>query len=262
MIYWFAFIKNNLLLRKKEDVFSVPLSDEAPTEIEEKEAVLELPDMDGNKCRAYFVSEETKITNEYNLIGLRESYNYLSLKHYNMAGKAYELLYWDQSTKYCGHCGAPTFRKTAISKCCTQCGKEFWPQVAPAIIVRIRRRDENGKESILLVHAKNFRKDFYGLVAGFVETGETLEDCVKREVKEETKLTITNIKYFASQPWPYPSGIMVGFTADYESGLVSLQEEELSKGGWFSIDNLPQLPDKLSIARRLIDDWIEKMSNK
>ncbi len=128
----------------------------------------------------------------------------------------------------------------------------MWPQVAPAIIVRIARGDQ-----ILLVHARNFRHaDRYGLVAGFVETGETLEQCVEREVMEETHLRIKNLRYFGSQPWPYPSGIMIGFTADYESGEIHLQDEELSRGGWFDRNHLPEIPDKMSIARKLIDDWL------
>ena len=114
---------------------------------------------------------------------------------------------------------------------------------------------------MLLVQAKNFRRNYFGLVAGFVETGETLEQAVQREAMEETRLTITNLKYFASQPWPYPCNLMVGFTADYAGGEVALQSEELSKGGWFTKDNLPQIPEKLSIARKLIDSWIEQQQH-
>ena len=110
----------------------------------------------------------------------------------------------------------------------------------------------------MLVHARNFKGDFYGLVAGFVETGETLEEAVHREVLEETGITIENLHYFGSQPWPYPSGLMIGFTADYVSGNIHLQKEELSKGAWFTKDNLPNIPEKLSIARRMLDDWIIK----
>jgi NAD+ diphosphatase len=169
-----------------------------------------------------------------------------------MAGKCQEILYWDFNTQFCGVCGGPMKKHTDISKRCTECGKEVWPQLATAVIVLVRRGDE-----VLMVHARNFRGNFYGLVAGFVETGETLEEAVAREVMEETGLQICNIRYFSSQPWPYPCGLMVGFHADYVSGDIHLQREELSGGGWFTRDNLPELPEKLSIARQLIDDWLD-----
>ena len=205
------------------------------------------------------------LADDLTTMDLRSTYNVLPFAHFNMAGKASELLYWDSNTKYCGFCGAPMKRTTSISKCCTNCGKEIWPQVAPAIIVRIRKVAQtlpDGNivpEQILLVHARNFRRsDYFGLVAGFVETGETLEQCVVREVMEEVHLNITNIRYFGSQPWPFPSGIMIGFTADYVSGEIHLQDEELSRGGWFTSNKLPLIPDKMSIARRLIDDWVSR----
>ena len=124
--------------------------------------------------------------------------------------------------------------------------------ITSAIIVLIKKGDQ-----VLLVHARNFKGNFDSLVAGFVETGESLEEAVHREVMEETGLTIRNVKYFSSQPWPYPSGLMVGYTAEYVDGEIHLQKEELSRGKWFSKDNLPILPEKLSIARRLIDAWLE-----
>jgi NAD+ diphosphatase len=141
---------------------------------------------------------------------------------------------------------------TDISKKCTECGKEVWPQLATAVIVLIHRGDE-----VLLVRAKNFKRDYYGLVAGFVETGETLEEAVAREALEETGVNITNIRYFGSQPWPYPCGLMVGFNADYVSGEIHLQHSEIAKGGWFRKDNLPNIPEKLSIARMLLDAWTQ-----
>ena len=141
---------------------------------------------------------------------------------------------------------------TAISKCCTQCGEEIWPQLNTAIIVLIHKA-----EKALLVKAKSFKRDFYGLVAGFVETGESLEECVRREVYEETGLTIDNIRYFGSQPWPYPIGLMIGFHADYVSGDIDLIDGELKDAAFFDRDNLPPIPGKMSMARMLIDSWVE-----
>ncbi|MBR3093040.1 MAG: NAD(+) diphosphatase [Bacteroidaceae bacterium] len=261
-IYWFVFISGCVLLKKEEDGYSVPLQEEAPAPIQAWTYVQQLPELNGHECRAFSVNTppEAVRKGELESVGLRASYQYLPKSFYDMAGKGAELLYWDSNTKFCGVCGAPMKPATVISKKCTHCGKEIWPQVSPAIIVRIRRNDtpdipEN--EKILLVHARNFRSDYYGLVAGFVETGETLEQCVEREVWEETHLKVTNIRYFGSQPWPYPCGIMIGFTADYVSGEVKIQQEELSKSGWFGRKEMPAIPGKMSIARKLIDDWLE-----
>lgn len=185
------------------------------------------------------------------MVPLRKSFHILSPEDYQLAGKCAELVYFHQNTRFCGVCGGEMRWQTEISKKCQECGKELWPSLATAIIVRVTRGDE-----ILMVHAHSFRDRHYGLVAGFVETGETLEECVQREVWEETHLRVTNIRYFASQPWPYPSGLMVGFTADYLSGDLQLQKVELSDGGWFRKDKLPCLPDPSSIAYRLIMDWV------
>ena len=250
--YWFVFISNSLLLEHDEQGYHVPLSPEPPLPMKEWTPRQELPELDGIPCVAYSIDTPPADMKGLTTMGLRESWAVLPRAFYNAASKAAELLYWDTCTRYCGVCGAPMKRTTIISKQCTNCGKEVWPQVSPAIIVRIRRGDE-----ILLVHAKNFRRsEMYGLVAGFVETGETLEECVRREVHEEVGLEIKNIRYFGSQPWPYPCGIMIGFTADYAGGQIHLQEEELSSGKWFDRDHLPQIPDKMSIARKLIDDYL------
>lgn len=183
---------------------------------------------------------------------LRATHAILPHDTYLMAGKGAELTYWDMEHRYCGVCGAPMDWKTSISKQCTACGKEIWPSPSVAIIVRIRRDDR-----ILMVQSRSFRDDRYGLVAGFVETGESLERCVAREVAEETGLEISDIQYFGSQPWPFPFTLMVGFTANYRSGEIKLQRQELNNGGWFGRNSMPHIPDKASIARRLIDDWLE-----
>jgi len=242
---YFVFCQSDLVLEKTIDGYRIPT--EPPTELKPWTTVM---NVDGEK--AYRIDHPILGNDNYEMCGLRQSYYKLSEEEYLKAGKCHELLYWDQNTKYCGVCGGPMKFHTDISKRCEHCGKEVWPQLATAVIVLVRKGDE-----VLLVHANNFRTDFYGLVAGFVETGETLEEAVHREVMEETGLHIKNLKYFASQPWPYPCGLMVGFTADYDGGKIHLQRSELSKGAWFDKDHLPHIPEKLSIARHLIDDWLE-----
>ncbi|MCR4853153.1 MAG: NAD(+) diphosphatase [Prevotella sp.] len=253
--YWFVFCPNELLLKPLPDgSFTVPFQEEPPTETKPWTTIHEIAPMeDGRPVKAYKTSLPLASESFQPLTSpLRASYYKLPSDLYLKAGKCQEILYWDDNTRFCGVCGAPMKLHTDISKRCTQCGKEVWPQLATAVIVLIHRNDE-----ILMVRARNFRGDFYGLVAGFVETGETLEEAVVREVKEETGISIKNIRYFASQPWPYPCGLMVGFNADYESGSIHLQKEELANAGWFRRDNLPTLPEKLSIARRLVDNWLE-----
>ena len=168
---------------------------------------------------------------------LRASFDVLPREEYDMAGKASQILNWDKNSRYCPMCGVPTVQVSPIAKRCPECRQEFYPRISPAVIVLIKKED-----SILLVHARNFRGTFKGLVAGFLEPGETLEECVHREVMEETGLRIRNLKYFGSQPWPYPSGIMVGYTAEYESGSIKLQDEELSAGAFYTREQLPRYP--------------------
>ena len=137
---------------------------------------------------------------------LRASYDILPLEEYQCAGKASQILTWDKQSRFCPACGTPTEQTGPITKRCPHCGLEIYPRISPAVIVLIKKGD-----SILLVHARNFRGTFKGLVAGFLEPGETLEECVLREVREETGIRIKNLTYFGSQPWPYPSGIKEGY---------------------------------------------------
>lgn len=252
---YFVFCKEDLLIEQLPDgTFAIPFANQPPTELKPWTHLMEVTAPNGVKVYTYKIDVPVSAEQHPTLqmCPLRQSYYKLPRELYLIAGKCQELLYWDQNSRFCGVCGAPMKMQTEISKRCTECGKEVWPQLATAVIVLIHRDDE-----VLLVRAKNFRRDFYGLVAGFVETGETLEEAVAREAMEETGVRIDNIRYFASQPWPYPCGLMVGFNADYVSGEIHLQKSEIAKGGWFRRDNLPQIPEKLSIARMLLDAWME-----
>ena len=251
---YFLFCQGDILLTKEGNI---PCGDTPPIELKPWEEVTVLKHSPkGGAGRGLLVGSLSKpVTDrpDLQMVPLRKSFHILPAEDYQLAGKCAELVYFHQNSKFCGVCGGEMRWQTEISKQCKECGKELWPSLATAIIVRIRRDDK-----ILMVHAHTFRDRHYGLVAGFVETGETLEECVQREVWEETRLRVTNIRYFASQPWPYPSGLMVGFTADYLSGEIQLQKAELSDGGWFGRDNLPCLPDPSSIAYRLIEDWMKE----
>lgn len=249
-VYWFIFFNDQLLLQKKGETYTIPYSINPPVPVKNVLEVSLLEDMPACTASVDTPLEETA---EYLPMGLRASYDYLDPILHKIAGKAYELIYWDQHSRFCPSCGTKTVIQTTISKQCPNCKYEIYPVVSPAILVLIRKGD-----AILLVHARNFRGSFYGLVAGFLETGETLEECVRREVMEETGLEINNITYFGNQPWPYPSNLMVGFIADYVSGTIRLQDEELSEGAFFTKDNLPELPRKLSLARKMIDWWLEQ----
>ena len=283
MPHWYLFCKTELLLEKRPDgTYTIPSGEVPPVplkewhtvhnitpldegDIEVKAVLLDQPPTELLSPNTHHPSPNTHhpspIT-QYEMCGLRQSYYKLPTDLYLKAGKCQEILYWDFNTKYCGVCGAPMKLHTDISKRCTNCGKEGWPQLATAVIVLVHKKPQQAgeQEQVLLVHARNFRSAFYGLVAGFVETGETLEEAVHREVMEETGITIDNLRYFGSQPWPYPCGLMVGFHADYVAGDIHLQREELSGGAWFTKDNLPHIPEKLSIARKLIDSWLEEQT--
>ncbi|MGN0310946.1 MAG: NAD(+) diphosphatase [Bacteroides sp.] len=216
--------------------------------------LLDVVAQDGTPQKTIQLSEQPSLPSGWEWIGLRASFDVLPLERYLQAGKAYQILFWDNHSRFCPACGTPTEQLEPIMKRCPQCGYELYPPISTAIIVLVKR----GEDELLLVHAHNFRGNFKGLVAGFLEAGETLEQCVAREVMEETGLQIGNIRYVASQSWPYPSGLMVGFVADYVAGEIRMQEEELSTAAFYHRDHLPEIPRKVSIARRLIDLWLER----
>lgn len=201
---------------------------------------------------ATLVATDTDTPDGFLWVDIRSSFTTLGEHSWMMLTKGVELLNWAESSRFCSRCGAPMQRASEISMRCSRCNNEIWPQLSPCIMVLVRRGDE-----ALLVHAASFSRPFFALIAGFVETGETLEQCVQREVAEETGLSITNIQYFGSQSWPYPAQLMIGFTADYLSGTIKFVDGELIDGGFFSPHNLPMLPSHPSLARQLIDHWLD-----
>ncbi len=246
--HWYVFDEGQLLLQRNPAGYAIPFFDVAPIPLQHAFPIT-MPD--GTNAMAAFADHIPEENAQFVFVDLRTAFDYLEQTSYEQAGKAYELLYWDKHSRFCPVCGTATEHKESIMKKCPACQYELFPAVSPAVIVLIRKEQE-----ILLVRAHNFRGPFHGLVAGFLETGETLEQCVEREVYEETGLRVKNITYFGNQPWPYPSTLMIGFIADYADGEIRLQETELKSGAFFSKDRLPEIPRKLSLARKMIDWWL------
>ena len=244
---WVLFCNGKLIVEHEGNHCGLPVSKNAPLPIASETFKL------GESCIAGFVSEDVVLPQNFESIDLRASYGCITNEEYVLAGKGWELLFWNSHTRFCGDCGSKMRRHSAISKICSRCGREIFPQLSPAVLVLVRKGEE-----ALLVHARNFKRPFYGLVAGFVETGESLEECVAREVMEETNLKVKNIRYFGSQAWPYPANLMIGFTADYESGEIKFADHELSDGGFFNRENHPSIPTPPSLAREMIDHWLNE----
>jgi len=181
--------------------------------------------------------------------GLRELFGRMEEELIWVAGRAGQLVHWHRNHRFCGHCGTPMEdHPQERAKRCPGCGLLNHPRVSPAIIVAVVK----GRE-LLLAHAVRFPVKFYSVLAGFVEPGETLEECVQREVFEETGVQVQNIRYFGSQPWPFPDSLMVAFTAEHAAGGIRVNPAEITDAGWFRADRLPEIPPPISIARRLID---------
>lgn len=185
--------------------------------------------------------------------GLRSLFNDFGEDFFRIAGTARQLVTWDRIHRFCGACGALNEHgATERVKTCPRCGLMQFPRISPAVIVAVVRGDQ-----ILLARGARFRDpSVFSVLAGFAEVGETLEECVSREISEEVGITVSNITYFASQPWPFPHSLMVGFTAEWESGEIAADGEEILEAGWFSVKNMPKIPEKPSVARRLIDWFI------
>ena len=180
---------------------------------------------------------------------LRPLFGLAGAEAFALAGRASQLLDWQKNHRFCGRCSTPTSVKMGeFAMSCPACGLLVYPRISPAVMVLIGRGDE-----LLLARSPHFRPGVFSALAGFVEAGETLEQCAVREVREEVGIEIANLRYFQSQPWPFPDSLMLAFFADYAGGEITPDPSEIEAAGWFSKRALPILPDPVSIARRLID---------
>jgi NAD+ diphosphatase len=214
--------------------------------------------LDGVACVAVRLPESAPEPPGWRYAGLRSLFFALPDPLLALAARAFQIVDWDATHRYCGRCGTPTRDKEGErAKECPACGLIAFPRVSPAMMVLVTR----GRE-VLLARAHRFPKTMYSALAGFVEPGETIEDCIRREVREEVGIEVGRLAYFASQAWAFPHSLMIAFTAEYAGGDVRPDEAEIAEARWFDCDAVPELPPSVSIARRLIDATVARLAER
>lgn len=248
-VWYFVFNSEKLLVKITGDTLNVPIK---TTLADLKVKILTkfyLGKLGVCDCYCIEIPDQAVVPEGMSFKKFRSLLGKVDEETFMLAGKAYQILHWDKKTQYCGSCGSPTVMKSdERAKVCPQCGNISYPRISPAVIVAIIKGNE-----ILLARANYFKGNLHSLIAGFVEPGETFEACVQREVFEEVGLKVQNIKYFGSQPWPFPDSLMVGFTAEYASGEILVDGNEIASAGWFTKEDLPEVPNNSSIAGKIID---------
>jgi NAD+ diphosphatase len=250
----FAFSDTKLLIAGSEQKPVVPIAGElASREIAGTRHYLGR--LDGIDCVAMLLPDDGRVPSGYALAGLRSLFLRLSEPLLAVAARAFQVVEWDRTHRYCGRCGTPTRdREGERAKQCPVCGYVAYPRISPAMMVLVTRERE-----VLLARANRFPGAMYSALAGFVEAGESIEDCVHREVREEVGIEIDGLQYFASQSWSFPHSLMIAYTAHYARGELSPDPSEIVDVRWFDVDALPDLPNRVSIARRLIDTTVARL---
>ncbi len=256
--FWFIFSKDKLLIRS--------LGEEAVSICAVSPETLGLPAIFTRYLGRYgavdcFVAElegTPAAPEAMQFRGLRSLFGVIEDDLFSLAGRAIQILHWHREHRFCGKCAAPMIdRRSELARKCPSCGFISYPRLSPAVIMSVVREDQ-----ILLARAPRFPAGMYSTLAGFVEPGETLEEAVRREIREEVAVEVDNIQYVASQPWPFPHSIMIGFSATYAGGEIRIDDKEIEAAGWFSVNELPLLPSRISIARLLIENFINKQQTQ
>ena len=202
----------------------------------------------GDQVIARDLKEDETIPEGLQLIPIRQLITQWSTHEFEQASRAMQLLEWRRNHRFCSHCGEKTHaHATEYCMVCPACGYHQYPRIQPCVITIITK----GADQLLLAKSVH-QKTMYGLIAGFVEVGETLEQAVARETLEEVGVTVKNVRYLSSQRWPFPSNLMLAFHAEYDSGEIQLQEEEIQDAQFFHFEELPEIPHEGSIAHRMI----------
>ncbi len=251
---YFIFNKDRLIVKMNDDNISLPSDNDIKSLSLDSNTLSFLTTKDNTDYFFGRIDLDLDITDEFKFYELRVLISLVDNSTFNLASKAFHLLHWNNTYKYCSKCGTLIdAKKEDPSKTCSKCGFTGYPKISPAIITAVTKDDK-----LLLAHNTTFPKEFYSVLAGFVEPGETFEDCVAREVYEEVGIQVKNIKYFGSQPWPFPDSLMVAFTCEYAGGDLKVDGAEIDDAAFYKVEDFPNLPLPGSIARRLINWFINK----
>ncbi|HRF43290.1 MAG TPA: NAD(+) diphosphatase [Candidatus Competibacteraceae bacterium] len=248
---WFVFAGSQLLVRSTDQRSELPLASVWPFAKWPPKRRLYLGTLGGQPCHTAEVVN-AKPPPGWTFENLRGLWMRLDDTLLGVAGHALQLIEWDRSHQFCGQCGTPTEHRTEErARYCPACQLAAYPRLSPVIMVRVIR-----DQRILLARAPRFAPGVYSVLAGFVEAGETLEQTIHREVAEETGIQVHNLCYFASQSWPFPHSLMIAFTADYAGGELQADGREILDARWFAPNEMPDLPSPMSMAWRLIQDYL------
>ncbi|MEB3210577.1 MAG: NAD(+) diphosphatase [Leptolyngbyaceae bacterium] len=264
--WWFVFVGDRLLVKQEGEKTTLPQAlhlkewglAEGQGGLHPGEPTQFLGWLEGVGCYAAELDKEAlrHPPTGYHFEKLRLLYGVLDDDVFAIAGRAIQIVTWNRNHLFCGHCGTPMMQhETERAKHCPSCGLRNYPRLSPAVIMLVARGEE-----VLLARAPRFRPGMYSVLAGFVEPGESLEETVAREVREEVGVEVTNIRYFGSQPWPFPHSLMIGFMTDYAGGEIVIDEVEIEAAAWFHKTALPPVPGPLSIARKLIEAFVAGQS--
>jgi len=249
--FWLVMQNDHLVLAEGQSGFSLPFG-AAPAPGPWLLPPVSIGTWEGRPLRVGRLAPEVAIPQPYCPVPTDYRTSRLDDRLLTLSGLARQILHWRDRSQICPSCGGlPRTIPGSWGVCCPQCSREYYPRIHPAVIVLITRGDE-----FLLVRKPEWPVGFYGLVAGFVEFGESLEECAVREIKEETGLAVTDLRYLCSQSWPFPSQLMAGFSARYVGGDIQVDNDELEEAAWFRADRLPPaLPSRISIARHILENY-------
>lgn len=254
--YWFIFSENQLLINASQTPFEGKTF--APETLGIKPDFSMLFGYYNSVPCFLGIIDPSQKTPSMSAVTLRSLFGVVDDDYFALAGKALQILHHRREHIYCSKCATPMEdRSEELARVCPSCGFICFPRVSPAVIMSVVKDDH-----ILLGRSPHFTKDMYSTLAGFVEAGETLEEAVAREVLEETNIVVEKVNYVASQPWPFPHSVMIGYSAQYKEGKIKIDRKELEDAGWYHYKDLPKLPSRITIARLLIDNFIATAKEK